>query len=131
MRGAGADRRDVEAECRSRQQPHIGEHRIASAHTRIVLQHGDAEFVEQHAQPRALAALGGLGDAEEQIGDTGREARVAHGRERGRGLHQGLAGAAGLRDRDEARGRQRQLGEQRGVALGIEIIHEMQVRRRP
>ena len=48
--------------------------------------------------------------------------------ERGGGLHQRLAGAAGLGDRDEARGRERQPLQQRAVGVGIEIVHEMQAR---
>ena len=44
------------------------------------------------------------------------------------GLHQRLAGAAGFRDRDEARGGERQPLQQRAEGLRIEIVHEMQAR---
>ena len=51
-------------------------------------------------------------------------------RQRGDGLHQRLGGAAGFRDGDEARGLMRQPRQQRGEGLRIEIVHEMQARRR-
>ena len=56
-------------------------------------------------------------------------AGAADGVERGHRLHQRLAGAAGLRDRDEARRLQRQHVEQEAECVGIEIVHEMQARK--
>ena len=50
-------------------------------------------------------------------------------RKRGDGLHQRFGGAAGFRDGDEARRLVRQLAEQRGKAVAIEVVHEMQARR--
>jgi hypothetical protein len=87
-------------------------------------------LVEENAQPAALAALGGLRDAEEQVRDAHRKPCGLHGRKRGGSLHQGLAGAARFRDRDEVRGRERQPLEQRRIGAGIEIVHEMQTRAR-
>ena len=55
-------------------------------------------------------------------------ARFFDGGQRRDRLHQGFAGAARLRDRDKARGGERQLFEQRAVGLGIEVVHEVQAR---
>ena len=63
---------------------------------------------EQVAQAVALAGLRRLGEAENMVGMRDREPARFERVEHGDGLHQRLAGAAGLRDRDEARGRERQ-----------------------
>ena len=78
--------------------------------------------------PLRLPRLHGLADAEEQLADARLKSGLLDGRQRSRGLHQRFAGPAGLRDRDEARGRERQFREQSAVCRGIEIVHEMQAR---
>ena len=125
--GACADRTDVEAAHRGGQKPHIAQHREAAADTRIMVHHRDVVRGEQRAQTIALAGLQRLGDAEKMLVRI--ELQGLHGIERRDGLHQRLAGAAGFRHRDKAAGLERQSLQQRGVALGIEIVHEMDARR--
>ncbi len=79
-------------------------------------------------RPLRLPPLAGSVRPRNSSGMRAAKPGVAHGRQRGDGLHQRLAGAAGFRDRDEARGRERQACEQRAVGVGIEIVHEMQAR---
>jgi hypothetical protein len=126
--GAGADRRDVETHDRGRQQPHIGEHRVAASDTGRVVEQRDLVGAKQRPQTVRLFGRRGLAEAEEQIRDMRRKAGVLEGFERRDGLHQGLAGAAGFRDGDEARLRERQLRQHGAIGLRIEIVHEMQPR---
>ena len=86
-------------------------------------------FAEQAAQAIGLARLGRFGKAEENIGDARSEPDRQHRRQHGDGLHQRLGGAAGFRNGDEARGLMRQLRQQCLERAGIEIVHEVQVRR--
>jgi hypothetical protein len=74
-----------------------------------------------------LLLPGRLGDAEEMIVRI--ESSALHRVERGDGLHQRLAGAPGFRHCDKAAGLQRQALQQPAVAIGIEIVHEMDARR--
>ena len=128
--GAFAHRRDVEAQHRRRQQTDIGERRIAPADAGIVIEHRHAIFAEQIAQAIRLAGLGRLADPQEDIRNA-RLQSLALDRRQGRdGLHQRFRGAAGFGDRDKARGRVRQPGKQRSEAVGVEIVDEMQLRRR-
>ena len=69
-RRAGADRTDIEAEHRGRQQADIGEHGKAPADACVMLQERHAEGRQQIAQAVALAAAHRLGKAEHQLADA-------------------------------------------------------------
>jgi hypothetical protein len=124
---SGTNGRDIDPGQRRRQQADIGEHRIAPADVRIVIEHRHAIGREQPAQAVALAR-GRLADGDKAFADLPRQAGGAHRVERRDGLHQRLAGAARFRDRHEARGGERRAGKQQRVAVGIEIVHEVQAR---
>ena len=126
--GAAAERGDVEAGHRRRQQADIGQHREAAAHIGVVIEHGDAMAGEKIAQAIAPAGDRRLGDAEEDFWRLCGKAGGAYRRQGRDGLHQRLAGAAGFRYRDETRRGERQPRQHRRVGVGIEIVHEVQAR---
>ena len=75
VRGAGADRADVEPEDGGRQQADIGQDRIAPADAGVVVEEWDALWLEEVAKavPGALPAR--LGQAEEELAGAGAQAR--------------------------------------------------------
>ena len=110
-------------------KPDIGEHRDSARRRR---DRGRAWRScmrrTETRRPLRLPPLAGSVRPRNRSGMRTRKPGRLHRGERGGGLHQGLAGAAGFRDRDKARGRERQPLQQRAVGLGIEIVHEMQAR---
>src|SRR5262249_36134765 len=87
---------------------------------------GAQRGLKQPAEPASLVALRKLGQPKKQVRNADRQASLAHGCERGHRLHQRLAGATGFRDRNKPRGGEGEFGEQRGEALGVEVVDEMQ-----
>ena len=78
---------------------------------------------------RPLALPGLAGSVTPRKWSCGSSLAVFTRIKRGDGLHQRFAGAAGFRHRDEAAGPERQPVEQRAVAVGVEVVHEMDARR--
>jgi hypothetical protein len=76
----------------------------------MVVEEAHALGREKRAQAVRLAAALRLGDAEEDLAGPAAQTLLVEGGEHGDRLHQGLARAPGLGDRDEAARSQRQAG---------------------
>jgi hypothetical protein len=77
----------IEAARHRRQQPDIGESRVAAADARMVIEDRDAVRLQQRAQPVGLAGDSRLRDAEEHLGHTALESAFPDGCQRCQRLH--------------------------------------------
>ena len=121
--GALAERLNIKAAGKRRQEPDIGQAREAAADARVVRKHRDRQSLAEIAQ-----AVGGfaarLGEAEEQFGDAVTKPSGAHRLDGGDDLNQGLRRIAGLGDHHEARGGEVEAGKRALERPRIEIVVE-------
>src|SRR5579885_58309 len=125
---ARADFLAVKTEHERGQEPDIGKRRKPPADACVVIEHHATETLEKLSQAVFLTGLCRLGKTDHVVLDTFPAPGFFQRADRGDGLHQGFAGAAGFRDRHELRSLDWQFFQHRLKRARIEIVEKMHAR---